>query len=221
MTQTVEKDLEMNGYILLHRAIERNLRLLEQHSRDQNNPSTGKVHKILDWWKMVWEVVEQHHLVEDKMAFPAYFERDPGLRAQMDSLTADHHVLDDLVVQIEGFLELAQQPGAHREAAYRQYIETLDKFNTLMFAHLSREEGIVLKAEETLFTPEEVEALSMKIMKSTPMKVMAVEAPFIFHGADPAIEKKFIKTVPLFLKLIYKLSWKGKYLKRLAGYMAA
>ena len=89
-----------------------------------------------------------------------------------------------------------------------------------MFAHLEREEGIVLHAEETLFTPAEAEALGQKVLKSTPMKMLAVELPFIFSGADPAIEQKFYEVVPAFIKYLYKLSWRKKFVKRLAGYMA-
>ena len=33
--QTVEKNIELNGYLLIHRAIERNLKLLEQHKHLQ------------------------------------------------------------------------------------------------------------------------------------------------------------------------------------------
>lgn len=220
-TQAVEKKIELNGYLLIHRAIERNLQMLEQHSREQAQPSIEKAAKIHAWWNLVWHIIEQHHLMEDNLTFPTYFERDPGLRSTMDSLTADHHVLDDLVIQIDGFLKLAEQPTAHRLGAYNQYLDTLNKFNTLMFAHLGREEGIVLKAEETLFTHAEVEALTQKVMKSTPMKMLAVELPFIFSGADPAIEKRFTEIVPVFMKYIYKFIWRKNYLKRLAGFMAA
>ena len=222
MTQTVEqKNVKLNGYLLIHRAIERNLQLLEQHSREQAQPSIEKAAKILAWWKMVWGIIEQHHLMEDNLTFPTYFERDPDLRSLMESLTADHHVLDDLVIQIEGFLKLAAQPNPNRQAAYNQYLETLARFNTLMQAHLNREEGIVLKTEERLFTPEEVEALTQKVMKSTPIKTLAVELPFIFSGADLAIEKQFQEVVPVFIKLLYKYSWRKNFLKRLAGFMAA
>ena len=221
MTQTVEKNEELTGYILIHRAIERNLRLLEEHSQAQVNPSISKVKKVSDWWNLLWEIIETHHLVEDNTAFPAYFQRDPRIKDQMDSLTADHHVLDDLVVQIKSCLEVAQQPGDHREGVYRQYLDTLGKFNSLMFAHLTREEGFVLPTEAALFSHEESVALEQSIIKNTPMKVLALEAPFMFYRVDPAIENDFLKKVPLFLKVIYKLSWKGKFAKRLAGYMAA
>lgn len=221
MTQTINKNLEeTSGYILLHRAIERNLRLLEQHSSELSNPDISKVQKINQWWDEMWLIIEHHHVNEDKVVFPVFFERVPGLKEQMDGLTADHHVLDDLVVKMGGFLKLAQKVVPNREAAFRQFVDTLTTFNSLMFDHLKREEVIVLETEATYFTEEELEAMEAQIMKNTPMGVLALEAPFLFYGVPERVEKNFIKNSPLILRLIYRLSWKPKFMRKLAKYMA-
>lgn len=220
MTQTVDKKEELTGYILIHRAIERNLRHLEEHSRVQVNPSTEKIQKITEWWNLMWEIIEIHHLTEDKVVFPAYFQRDASVKGQMDNLTTDHHVLDDLTVQIKSCLAAALQPQ-HRVGAYHQYLDTLGRFNSLMFDHLHREEGIVLPTEAALFTHEESAALEKQIIKNASFKMLALEGPFMFYRADPTVEATFLKNLPLPIRLLYKFSWKGKYHKRLAGYMAA
>ncbi|MBN9390092.1 MAG: hemerythrin domain-containing protein [Chloroflexi bacterium] len=220
MTQIAEKKEELTGYILIHRAIERNLRLLEEHSRAQANPSTAKVQKIGEWWNLMWEIIEVHHVTEDKVAFPAYFERDAQVKGQMDGLTADHHVLDELTVQIKSCLAAALQPH-QRQGAYYQYLDTLGRFNSLMFDHLHREEGIVLPTEASLFTREESAALEKRIIKNASMKMLALEGPFMFYRVDPVTEANFLKNLPLPIRLLYKFSWKGKYARRIAGYMAA
>lgn len=220
MSQTIEKEAEISIYLIIHQAIRRNLSLLEQHSREQVAPEISKVQKIAGWWHMLWDIIEHHHLNEDNIAFPDYAKRGPEIAGQLDGLTGDHHVLDDLVIQIGGFLKLAQVPGPNRLEPYRQYIETLAKFNHLMFDHLGREETIVLRAEAVYYTPEQLEALHTSIMKATTMKVMSLEAPFLFYGADPELEKIFMNKVPLFLKVIYKLSWKGKFRRIMAAYQA-
>jgi NADPH:quinone reductase-like Zn-dependent oxidoreductase len=220
MTQTLDKKLEIEPYILIHRAIERSLYRLEANARQYTSPAIDRVEKISAWWETLWLLIEHHHINEDTIAFPEYMKRDPSLVVEFDSLTADHHVLDNLVEQIRNFLALAQQPGDRRLAAYRQFVDTLSTFNAKMMPHLEREEGIVLSAEARLMTEAELDELGQRIMKAMPKDVLALEIPWMVDGIAEDTRKALFKSAPLIMKVLYYLSWKGKYEKRMKSFIS-
>lgn len=137
MTQIIEKPIFMIGNKLHYQKLERDLLRLAQASRTQTNPYVEQVGGIYQEWETLRETVEQL-LAAETNSSPAYFEQFGNQSDLLNPLAADHRTLAALIIQIEGYLEMAQHSGNDRLSAYKNYLKALDRFNSVMLAHIGR-----------------------------------------------------------------------------------
>lgn len=136
MTLIIENPNFMLGEKIYYQKLERALLRLVQGSRTQTNPYVEQVCGIYQEWEALRETVEQL-LAAEFNSSPAYFEQVAN-QGDLNPLAADHRTLAELIVQIEGHLEIAQHSGKNRLSAYKNYLEALDRFSSVTLAHIGR-----------------------------------------------------------------------------------
>jgi hypothetical protein len=137
MTQITETPIFMLGNKLYYQKLERDLLRLRQGSRTQTNPYVEQVCGIYQEWEALRETVKQL-LAAEFNSSPVYFEQFGSQSDLLNPLAADHRTLAELIVQIEGHLEIAQHSGKNRLSAYKNYLEALDRFSSVTLAHIGR-----------------------------------------------------------------------------------
>mgnify|MGYP001115883918 CR=1 FL=1 len=137
MTKTIEKPIFMIGEKIYYQKLEQDLLRLRQASRTQTNPYVEQVCGIYQEWEALRETVEQL-LAAEFNSCPAYFEQFGNQGDLLNPLAADHRILAELIIQIEGHLESAQHSGKNRLGAYKNYLEALDRFSSVTLAHIGK-----------------------------------------------------------------------------------
>ncbi|WP_246257677.1 hemerythrin domain-containing protein [Amycolatopsis anabasis] len=93
----------------------------------------------------------RHHTGEDAGAFPALAERFPELRPVLDELRRDHHLVTEVLRELEALLD-GLAPGAGPGEARRVRTE-LDTLAALLETHFTYEEKRIVSALNALDVP--------------------------------------------------------------------
>jgi hemerythrin-like domain-containing protein len=204
----------LKNYIYMHRAIRNDIANLAATSRRFSRIGREDATKLQKWFAFFWDMVEVHHTTEDDQFFPAILERVPAIENEAAVLTQDHEELHALVEEIGATLGRLQQQeqDAEREKSTRHLTYLTDRFEKEMSDHLSREEEAVIPTLVRYFSPEEQLAME-KGFKHPPLKHMALLVPWIASALTAEEEAVALKSLPLPMRVLYKLSWKKKYEK--------
>lgn len=204
----------LDGYIYMHRAIRNDIRQLAAASQRITPAHPEDAAKLEKWFAFFWEVVEVHHTGEDNEFFPTLLQRVPEAGNEMDVLTENHEELHGLVEEIG--ITLKQLQNLQEAAAWNKNCQHLvylaSRFEREMSDHLDREEQVVIPAVARYFSTEEQLAFE-KNLKHPPLKLLSLLVPWVFSGLSEEEQAKGIKTLPLPMRIMYKLSWKKKYEK--------
>jgi hypothetical protein len=120
-------------FLLVHRALRRDLVLLRAAAAAASEPDDGQVGWVLERWGVFRRVLTDHHRSEDERLFPALRAAEPGLGPVLAVLDAEHAGLDAALDRAEAALDAL--PAGAGEAAAEIAVLARD-----LDAHLAREE---------------------------------------------------------------------------------
>jgi zinc finger-like protein len=209
--KTTNNNFIMDGYILIHRAMNQDVANLAQVARRLTALTREEINQLNHWFSFEWEMIEKHHLEEDEHLFP-----DVGERASLQGLevlTADHHELDNLVGEIgDNFKQLrtADFGPAYGDLCFRQS-QLIGSFSTKLTAHLEREEAVIIPAIALNFEAAEQQILEAGARKRMPTKHLSKLVPWVLSSLSPQEEKEALKELPLPFRLLYRYNWKKRY----------
>ncbi len=92
-----------------------------------------------------------HHPKEDQYLFPALRQRHPAAAAELDILEDEHERGTPLTARVAKCLSDYQADPGHFEA----FANAVDDYANFHWAHMSREENVILPLAEKYLTPED------------------------------------------------------------------
>lgn len=215
-----EKRFVLEGYLLTHTAVRRHLTNFVKQAEQLKNVTAENAGKLQKWFQLYWKIVEEHHLAEDNTAFPVLAQRDPVFAEKLEQLTADHHLIDELVVQINGRLEQVQKTTENDqpETAYQEFVQIAKRMQQEMFAHLDREEACFIPSVTEYLTPEEQMAAEEEIFKEMGFDHLALLFPWIFDTLQGEEYNHAYAGLPEPLKDMYDRAWRKQYAQITAAF---
>ncbi len=118
-------------FLLVHRALRRDLVLLRSAARAAVEPDVGQVGWVRERWRTFRAVLDDHHAAEDARLFPALRAAEPSLAAVLDELDAQHAGLDALLDRVGAAVDALPADGA---------AAALDELAAVLVPHLDLEE---------------------------------------------------------------------------------
>ncbi|WP_228373661.1 hemerythrin domain-containing protein [Demequina soli] len=160
------------------------------------------------------KVLHVHHESEDQLMYPQLRERAPACALHVDQMLAQHAevkvMLDDLAPIRDRWTATADQEAG--EDLARRY-ETL---SATLKAHLRREVTEVMPAVDRVLTVEEFDKLSEHGFDEFEKKVVIAYLGMILAVNPIEDQREFLKEVPAFARLAYRLVGKRMYRKQYA-----
>lgn len=126
-------------FLLVHRALRRDLVLLRAVAGCAGEPDAGQAGWVRERWRTFRAVLTEHHRAEDERIFPVLRSQDPDLRPVLDVLDADHAALDEILDRVEAAIDALPAAPDRAADAVADLAQVLD-------AHLGLEERELLPA---------------------------------------------------------------------------
>lgn len=92
-----------------------------------------------------------HHPKEDQYLFPALRQRHPAAAAELDLLEDEHHRGTPLTARVAQSLREYQSDASRFET----FAHAVDDYANFHWAHMSREENVILPLAEKYLTPDD------------------------------------------------------------------
>jgi hypothetical protein len=120
-------------FLLVHRALRRDLVLLRAAARTAAEPDAGQVGWVRQRWQLFRAILDDHHAAEDRRLFPALRAAEPALAPVLDELDAQHAGLDAVLDRAEDAVD--GLPGTAGRA-----VVALGELASVLVPHLALEE---------------------------------------------------------------------------------
>jgi len=148
---------------------------------------------------LLLRALHHHHTEEDEAIWPLLRDLAPGARPVLDRLEADHQEMDAVIER----LNATGRPVGDVCADLRL-------LGRLLNTHLDLEESEVVPLIREHVSTEWWEESAKKVIKSHGRDLPLVAA-WTIDMATPAQREHILTTVPLVLRVLYRLSWRRAY----------
>jgi hemerythrin-like domain-containing protein len=197
---------DLRSYRQLHQALRTSLDRLVVTLTMKADADQFRADAMLRWFNGFSGELRAHHQVEDSVFFPALAARVPAYAQCSATLDDDHHQIDEAIAGLREALQRmansAQASPANRNRAMASAVELRD----LTSAHLDFEDADVLPMFERHFTVAEYAVLDQKALKSVTIRQALFTVPWWMATAEPDAAAETLRTAPLPLKIIYRLT---------------
>jgi len=205
----------LTSYALVHDAMARDAGRLVV-TLDQDSHAIDGAH-LRRWFAHFTAEIAHHHQREDDLVFPALVERAPDFSVDLDVLEADHHALDGAMAETRTALARFGSEATSRAVA----AQSARSLTMLLTAHLEREEDATFGRIAAHFSPDEYATLEAQMLRSTPRKLLAFEAPFVLDHLDRETRRDRLATVPAAARLLYRIAFVPAYRRLDAALVSA
>jgi hemerythrin-like domain-containing protein len=207
---------KMDGFLAIHKAMQKDISALDQAVQQVDVNQPDQVARLERWFHFYWDMVVVHHQTEDSSFFPILVQRDPAFGEKMKALGVEHQELHDLVDRIEQtFKQLLEASNSstpnQRQLVGGQLAELTTRLREKLVAHLRTEEEAMLPVVAAQLSEKEQQDFEKKLQRTTPRQHIALALPWILSALDDTEFRKVYSSLPLPLRLFYRLSWKKKY----------
>ena len=158
---------------------------------------------IARWYAGYYGELHQHHTVEDTIFFPAILERVPVFDSQIDRIEAEHHRLEDVLVETAALLGRLGDPGVAWPVAVAEATDITTELCDLLDAHLGFEDADVLPLFVRHFTVEDYEDLGERAIKHTGLGQLVFGIPWAVEAATEDEFRHMYANAPLAFKLLW------------------
>ena len=181
---------DQSGMYLMHHAFRRDLTRFRDAVRLTPLEDRHTWRALAARWVRLAEVLHHHHTVEDDHMWPLVRRRvdersDPGGREVLESMAAEHELLDPALEACGRGLEaMAAAPSEDRRNALDVHVSTT---RTLLLDHLRHEETEALPLLQRMLTVEDYAVAEEAAQKGYPVRMTVFLVPWVADGVPPDI----------------------------------
>jgi iron-sulfur cluster repair protein YtfE (RIC family) len=186
--------------LLVHRVFREEFAALARQAAD----GAPRAQALEEQLGLVLRAQHEQHTGEDTLLWPLLLKRAPESAPVLAEMEAEHDELDPLITAAGD----TDRSLKDRADALRRLSERLD-------AHLDREEREALPLIERHVPADEYEALD-KIMIKRLGKDLPMFAGAVMWHATPEEREQVLSSTPRILGVLWRLSWRRKYARRVA-----
>lgn len=184
----------------VHKMFRREFAALAREAPAEHDPA--RTAALEEQLRMVLRVLHLHHCGEDEDMWPLLRRRAPESAAVLDSMEADHEVLDPLIERAGD----TSVPLAGRAPVLRELSQRLD-------AHLDREESEALPLIRRHISEAEFSEMDKQSIKACGKDLPALAGAVLWH-ATPDERTRLLDAVPAIFGIMWRLSWRRRYARR-------
>lgn len=204
---TTDLDGRTLGFRAVHAALRRDSRRLVRaaaHARTRADVMTMR-----DWFDCFSEMVEHHHVTEDRVWWPVLRESAPGFDRHVASLLDEHALLETAIEDVRHHL---------RNATDRVAGVPIHRLADVIESHLVAEERVVFEA--LAVAPEEsVRRAERASGKGDTLAFVRYALPWVLDGADANLRDEVTRTVPAVMRILVG-RWSRRYERSVAPVLA-
>jgi hemerythrin-like domain-containing protein len=193
---------DLSIFFWLHRAMRRDSRRLV--ATLDGAVSLRRARGLVRWFERFQQVLEHHHAIEDEFFWPALVAADPAADEVTEAMIAEHHQLDQALARTRDALAVLATSGA--DADRRGAHTAACGLRDILATHLDHEEGDTLPRFAAM-PVDEYDALHERAVKSAPMRVSALMAPFVVRYLDDDEFAQLRAKAPAILFVLNRWVW--------------
>jgi hemerythrin-like domain-containing protein len=202
-------DTRMMGVV--HSALRRDL--VRARLVLQEEPPLSERRRVALAEHLVWlmDFLHAHHSNEDAGLYPMVLRNDPSSAALVADMDADHQSINPAM----SFL--AVEAGRFREdgTTAPAVVEALDRLDTVLIPHLSREETEMMPVVATCVTQRELTTWDEEMnVGGKPMRQLAMEGHWLLDGLDAVGRELTLGLVPPVQRFVLLNLLGGPYRRR-------
>lgn len=204
----------LDGFAAMHAAMRRDIARLPAAVATAD-PSAAAA--LVHWYSRFNHTIEVHHTREDDLVWPRLAARSASFTAARPRLERDHEQLDTALADVARSVADLARHG--RESDRADALRAVEVLGEVLVDHLAREEDAAFAEIERCFAEDEWTALEEELMRRTPVRALAFEAPWSLLTMDQATQEDKIAGAPAPLRLLYRWAFLPRYqrLVRAAG----
>ena len=200
-------DADLTVMIAAHDAFRRDLTSLARAAAAAERADPARRERVGRGWEVFKRQLHFHHTGEDRHIWPRLAERLAHSESAMSTLQAmeeEHSQVDPLLDAVE---------TAFADPAGGRLADTVGELATNLHTHLAHEERDALPLIGTALTAAEWRGVGRRLGFENGLSGSAEFFAWILDGATDAQTAEVLGTMPLPLRLVYRVAWKPRYAK--------
>jgi Hemerythrin HHE cation binding domain len=200
-------DADLTVMIAAHDAFRRDLTSLARAAAAADRADPARRERVGRGWEVFKRQLHFHHTGEDRHIWPRLGERLAHSESAMSTLQAmeeEHSQVDPLLDAVE---------AAFADPAGGRLADTVGELATNLHTHLAHEERDALPLIGTALTAAEWRGVGRRLGFENGLSGGAEFFAWILDGATDAQTAEVLGTMPLPLRLVYRVAWKPRYAK--------
>lgn len=207
---------DLTFYRLIHRSLRVSSgRLATAISELAEDERTGRGRSLVKWYGGFEGELHEHHTVEDRIFFPALFERVPALAGYVQRLDDEHEYLTELMGTMRGELARVANPLQPFDDAVTKAAAVAIDLQETLDGHLDFEDAEVLPLFERHFDAGEYDALQDRAINGNGkpnVSQLAWTIPWVMDAATPEEKEVLLDDAPFMMKVLWVAS-RGRFVR--------
>jgi hypothetical protein len=200
-------DADLTVMIAAHDAFRRDLTSLARAATAADRADPARRERVGRGWEVFKRQLHFHHTGEDRHIWPTLGERlarSDSARSILQAMEEEHSRVDPLLDAVE---------AAFADPAGGRLADTVGELATTLHSHLAHEERDALPLIGTALTAAEWRGVGRRLGFMNGLSGSAEFFAWMLDGATDAQSAEVLGTMPLPLRLVYRVAWKPRYAK--------
>jgi hypothetical protein len=200
-------DADLTVMIAAHDAFRRDLTSLARAATAADRAEPARRERVGRGWEVFKRQLHFHHTGEDRHIWPTLGERlarSDSARSILQAMEEEHSRVDPLLDAVE---------AAFADPAGGRLADTVGELATTLHSHLAHEERDALPLIGTALTAAEWRRVGRRLGFENGLSGSAEFFAWMLDGATDAQSAEVLGTMPLPLRLVYRVAWKPRYAK--------
>ncbi|WP_377641836.1 hemerythrin domain-containing protein [Oryzobacter terrae] len=188
--------------VIIHRAFRREFTLLPRLIRDVRSGDTERAATLAGALRLVLGGLHHHHTGEDVVLWPALLERAAPSTGLVETMQAQHEVVDATMEQVQPLLDAWEQDPTTARGA--ELADLLDRLAAALFEHLDLEEREILPLAQRHITVAEWNSLGEQGIEEMDQKQLPILFGAILEECSPEERRAMLAKLPLPVRIVLR-----------------